>query len=162
MAESLLDLADEVVGIDVDGPAIQRARATTDRRITYVRGDVLTHGFPPGSFDAVVSVAASHHFDLAEGLARMADLVRPGGVVAVVGLAHSPRSMSDLVYDGLGSVVTRVLHRTRNVADVDAPIVWPPPLTHRQSREIAERVLPGVHYRRLVLFRHSLIWTRPS
>jgi hypothetical protein len=44
----------------------------------------------------------------------------------------------------------------------DAPTVWPPPLAYTEVRRIAQRVLPGVVYRRHLLWRYSLVWTRPD
>ena len=162
LARQLPERADQVIGIDPDGPVIARARSMSDASITFVHGDGLTHAFEPESFDAVVSVAATHHVDLEVALSRMADLLRPGGVLAVVGLGPSLRSASDLWFDSVGFFATRVLHRTRNVVEVNAPIVWPPPLTHRQARKVARATLPGVEYRRRILFRHTLRWTRPT
>ena len=140
---------------------LERARAMSNPAITFVHGDGLTHGFEPESFDAVVSVASTHHVDLEVALTRMSELVRPGGVVAVVGLG-SISTVGDLWFDGVGFIATRILHRTRHAVEVNAPIVWPPPLSHRQSRAIARDVLPGVEDRRRILFRHTLRWTKPA
>lgn len=73
-----------VVGLDVDRPVLERARARHEgKTIEWMQGDVLDAAFAPDSFDAVVSVAALHHMDAAESLARFARLVRPGGTVAI-------------------------------------------------------------------------------
>jgi hypothetical protein len=40
--------------------------------------------------------------------------------------------------------------------------VWPPPDSFGQTRRLARRVLPGVRYRRLLLWRYSLVWTKPA
>jgi hypothetical protein len=81
----------------------------------------------------------------------------------IVGLARS-KAPVDLLHDAAGFVVTRYeRHRHRRTfADVTAPTVWPPPDTYRTAREIATRVLPGVDYRRHVLFRYSLTWVKPD
>jgi hypothetical protein len=42
-----------------------------------------------------------------------------------------------------------------------SPIVWPPPQTYAEMRGIADRILPGVRFRRRLLWRYSLTWTRP-
>jgi len=149
------------VGIDRDEPSIERARRAGGDGVDYVLGDVLDHPFVPGSFDLVASVATLHHMDGAEGLARMRDLVRPGGVVVVVGLART-RSPVDGAYDLGGFFLTRWLRRTRDETPNDVPMVWPPPESFGQVRCTAERVLPGVRYRRHVLFRYSLTWTKPG
>jgi hypothetical protein len=43
-----------------------------------------------------------------------------------------------------------------------APRIWPPPHTFKQTHRLARRVLPGVRYRRLLLWRYSLVWTKPA
>jgi hypothetical protein len=56
----------------------------------------------------------------------------------------------------------RVHKRTKGFSEIRAPTVWPPPETYRQTRQVAEALLPGVNYRRHVLFRYSLVWTKPG
>jgi hypothetical protein len=34
--------------------------------------------------------------------------------------------------------------------------------TYRQTRQKAKALLPGVRYRRHMLFRYSIIWTKPA
>jgi 2-polyprenyl-3-methyl-5-hydroxy-6-metoxy-1,4-benzoquinol methylase len=159
-----LDLADRVghvVGLDPDAPTLDAARrdAAADN-VEYVLGDLLTADLEPGSFDVVASIAALHHVDTVPALERMRELVRPGGVVAVVGLARS--RLRDLPYDAAGAVSTRAHKLTKTYREVSAPVVWPPPQTYAEVRRDAERVLPGVAYRRHVLWRYSLVWTRPD
>src|ERR687897_701475 len=56
-----------VVGLDIDRPVLDRARARHEGRgIEWVQGDVLDIALEPESFDAVVSVAALHHMDAAQ------------------------------------------------------------------------------------------------
>lgn len=161
LARELLAMADRVTAIDRDGPSIDLARQDRpDDPVTYVRGDVFTYPFEPASFDLVASVATLHHMDTEAGLVRMRELLRPGGVLVVVGLAR-PRYPRDLPMDGLGFLYTRLLHLRRTSWAQTAPIVWPPPDTFRQTRATTTRVLPGVRYQRLVLRRYALTWTKP-
>jgi hypothetical protein len=100
--------------------------------------------------------------DAETGLTRMAELVRPGGALVVVGLARSRRP-GDFAFDVAGAVATRV-HKhllRKRYWEHSAPKVWPPPLCYTELRRTAERLLPGVKYRRHVLWRYSLVWTRP-
>ena len=39
-----------------------------------------------------------------------------------------------------------------------APTVWPPPHDYTTVRRVAVELLPGVVWRRLPLWRYSLIW----
>ena len=150
-----------VVGLDLDGGALDRARARhADTRIEWVHGDVFAVPFEPGSFDAVVSAATLHHVDAAEGFVRFADLVRPGGVVALLGLAAN--DWWDWPYAAVAEGARTALGLFHGHWEHSAPMAWPPPETYREMKRISSRVLPGVRYKRHLLGRYSLIWTKPQ
>jgi SAM-dependent methyltransferase len=151
----------EVVGIDLDEPSIALAREQDPAgEIDYVVGDALTYPFETTSFDVVASVTAIHHMDEAAALRRAAALARPGGVVAFVGVA-ARRWPHDLPWDAAGAIGTRLLKLTRREWTTPAPKIWPPPHTFAEMRQLAEEALPGVQFRRHVLWRWSLVWTKP-
>ncbi|MEV4082371.1 class I SAM-dependent methyltransferase, partial [Nonomuraea fuscirosea] len=148
-----------VTGIDPDAAGIALAREHADD-IAYVEDDFLTHPFEPASFDVVTSVATLHHMDAAEGLTRMRDLLAPGGVLAVLGLARSTMP-GDLPRE-LAAVAANGLHRaTKEHWEHPSPTVWPPPVTYPEMRALAAEVLPGSVYRRHLLWRYSIVWRRP-
>ena len=150
-----------VVGLDLDGGVLDRARARhRDTRIEWVQGDVFSVVFEPGSFDAVVSAATLHHVDAAQGLVRFADLVRPGGVVAVVGLAAN--EWRDWPYAAVAEGARTAFGLLHGYWEHSAPMAWPPQETYREMKPISSRVLPGVRYKRHLLGRYSLIWTKPQ
>ena len=144
-----------VVGIDIDADSIDLARTQGPADVSYIWGDALAHPFDEQSFDAVASVTTLHHMDQNAALARMADLVKPGGVLAIVGVA-ARRWPHDLLWDVGGTVATRLARAGRTEWTTPAPKVWPPPLTFAQVRSGARVSLPGVGYRRHVLWRYSL------
>lgn len=160
LARQLAETVPEVVGIDTDGPSIDLARCQAGPGEEYIHGDLFTHRFEPDSFDIVASVAMLHHVDAEAGLERMKELTRPGGTIALIGLARR-RLPHDIPWELAGAVTTRVLKLSRTYWEHSAPIVWPPPTTHNEIRAIARRTLPGVHHRRHVLWRYSLVWTKP-
>ena len=162
LARELRTVSQRVVGIDLDPPSIDLARAQGGEGVEYVLGDLFEYPFEPASFDLVASVAALHHMDADAGLARMAELVRPGGALVLIGLARS-RSISDFAWDVGGAIATRWHKHVlgKGYWEHDAPKVWPPPLGYAEVRRTALRVLPGVAYRRHVLWRYSLVWRRP-
>lgn len=161
LARDLHRSVPEVVGLDLHEPSLGIGRSQSDGDgITYVRGDILDHPFEPASFDVVASIAALHHMDARAGLEAMRDLLRPGGSLVVVGLARA-RLPRDLPWELAGGVTTRWLKLSRTYWEHSAPIVWPPPETYDGMRRLAEEVLPGVEYRRHVLWRYSLVWRRP-
>lgn len=162
LTRELRSVSERVVGIDLDPASIELARTQGGEGLEYALGDFLKHFFEPASFDLVVSVAALHHVDAEAGLTRMAELVRPGGGLVVVGLARS-RQLGDYAFDVAGSVATRV-HKhllRKRYWEHSAPQVWPPPLSYAELRRTAARLLPGVEYRRHMLWRYSLVWIRP-
>lgn len=151
-----------VVGIDPDSACIAAARfAPGGDGIEYFQGDFLEWPFAPASFDVVTAIASLHHLDEEAALRRMADLLRPGGMLAVVGLARtsSPR---DLLFDLGGVVATRTHRRTKTYWETPAPKIWPPPHTYGQLRRISATILPGRKFRRGAMWRYLLTWTKES
>jgi 2-polyprenyl-3-methyl-5-hydroxy-6-metoxy-1,4-benzoquinol methylase len=150
-----------VTGIDADEQVLELARRDgTTADITYLLGDFFTFPFEPASFDFVVSVAALHHMDATAGLTRMRELLRPGGTLAVLGMAAS-RYPADLPRVAAATALTRVYRRTRPHWESPARRVWPPAHTFPEARRLAEAALPRVRYRRHLLWRYSLIWNKP-
>jgi hypothetical protein len=91
--------------------------------------------------------------------------VPPGSRTALDVGCGEPRNRwpHDIPYEMAGVVAHR-WHRWRNggLREMSAPTVWPPPDTLARVRATAERLLPGVRLRRHVLFRYSLLWTKPG
>ncbi len=151
----------EVTGIDLHAESIALARShPAAGDIEYLVGDVLSYPFEPGSFDMVTAVASLHHMDAPVALARFRDLLAPGGVLAVIGLARSSLP-ADIPIEAAAAIAHR-LHRSRKgLWEQPSPTVWPPPETYRGMRSVAERALPGARYRRHLLWRYSLVWVKP-
>lgn len=159
-----------VTGIDRDARSIELARAHSGAEdIGYLHGDFLATPWDPGSLGLVTAISSLHHMDTGAALRRMAELLRPGGVLAVVGLAHGPL-LAELLF-ALPAIAGTRLHlaasarHRRGHAGLPAyqpPIVWPPPLTYRQTRRLAAQVLPSVWYRRHLYWRYSLVWVKPA
>ena len=141
-----------VVGLDLDRDVTRPGEdAPPGVAVEWQQGDIFAVPFDAGSFDAVVSVATLHHLNAEKGLVRFADLVSPGGVIAIVGLAAN--SWWDLPYALVGYGARLVLGLVRGQWEHSAPMVWPPPATYREMKRVARRVLPGVRYRRHLLGR---------
>lgn len=152
----------DVVGIDPDAPSIERASTDPDAsgRTTFLCADVFTHPFEPGSFDVVASVATLHHVDAGSGLRRMRELVRPGGVLAIVGFA-TPSGPRDVALIAAGFVYKTARQLRGRYWEHDAPIRWPPPSSIDEMRAIVERELPGARFRRRMAYRYSIVWPAP-
>src|SRR3984957_16201105 len=97
LAARLAERCAEVTGIDRDPRMIAQARAQQARaRTTFIEADFLTHPFPEASFDFVCANTSLHHMDFTAALTTMARLLRPGGRLAVVGLA-ADKSIADIL-----------------------------------------------------------------
>ena len=162
LARDLRRVVPHVTAIDRDVASIGEARREDDGAdIDYVVGDFMTHPFAPGPFDHIASIAALHHMDAGAALTRMRELLAPGGTLAIVGLAR-PRYPTDLPFAVAGAVGHRLLRLRRSYWEDSAPRLWPPPDTFKETRRVARSVLPGVRYRRRLLWRYSLVWTKPA
>jgi len=162
LARQLAGRIPHVSAVDVDPASIERARRQDpDRAIDWICGDFLACPFEPGSFGAITSVAALHHMDPAAALEKMRVLLQPGGILAIVGLARS-RLPADLPWEA-AAVITNLGYRlTRTYWQQPSPTVWPPPHTYAAIRQLAAHTLPGLQYRRHILWRYSLIWEKPG
>jgi SAM-dependent methyltransferase len=161
LTRALRPRVQHVVGLDLDPASIELARAQAAPGLEYVVGDVLTYPFEAAGFDLVTSVASLHHMDAAAGLTRMADLLRPGGVLVVIGLARR-RLPADLFYELAAAVGHRVHALAKPMWEHPSPKVWDPPETYAAMRRLAEDLLPGVRFRRHLLWRYSLVWAKPG
>jgi SAM-dependent methyltransferase len=161
-----------VTGIDRDQRSIELARAHPGAGdIDYLLADFLARPFGPESFGLITSIASLHHMDAEAALVRMRDLLRPGGVLAVIGLARggSPADSGLSVAAAAGHHLHRAASArqrrgaaNRAPAAYQPPVIWPPPQSYRDMRRIAAQVLPGARYRRRLYWRYSLVWAKPS
>ncbi len=102
-------------------------------------------------------------------LDRMRDLLRPGGALVIIGLARNGWSPLDLALEfpaAIGLRIQLLRRRERRRAgpaarDYQPPIVWPPAETYHDIRRVAGRLLPGLRYRRHLLWRYSICWQKP-
>lgn len=154
-----------VVGIDRDEACVRRCREHPESGdIGYLAGDVLASdlltGDPePAGFDLVSAVASLHHIDARAGLLRLRSLVAPGGVLVVIGLAR-PDLPKDLPIEIAAHLVRLIRHRPAAPDGIPPPpTVWPPPEHYSTMRRLAADLLPGVRWRRHLLWRYSLVWT---
>ncbi len=153
----------DVVGIDPDGPSIERARSDprSNERTKFFEVDVFEFDLPPASYDLVVANAMLHHVDATAGLRRLRELVKPGGVVAVVGFANAD-GVKDQVLAVAGATARKLRELRGDYWEHNAPILWPPPMTTSEMRELGRAELPGSTFRRLMSNRFSLVWRAPG
>lgn len=139
---------------------IERACTLTgDRLIRFVEADFLQYAFDE-QFDFIVASASLHHMPFEQALLKMAALLRPGGVLAVLGLFREV-SFTDRAVALVATPVNvfYALHRGR--VSSGAPIK-PPDMSLAEIRETVATVLPSARMRRLLLWRYLLTWQKPQ
>lgn len=162
LADDLRELVPSVTAIDRDPGVVERARSRSGADITWVVGDILTYPLPENGFDVVASNTVVHHLpDLGAGLARLAALTAPGGVLVVIGCARTA-SPADLVMDGVGVVAAQVYKLRYGLWKHSAPVNLDYPHTYTQARRIAAATLPGMRWRRSPMFRYVIAWRKPA
>lgn len=160
----LADLAPRcgsVLGIEPDDAArtgaIDRTRDLSN--VTVTGQDVFDPELPAGGFDLVASIAVLHHLPFGAGLARMAELVAPGGTLVVVGLAR-PSRIGDYLRWGLGFFPANWHLWRRGHTPVDAPVA-DEVQTMTEVRTAAAAMDPPATVSTTWLFRYVLTWHRP-
>jgi SAM-dependent methyltransferase len=161
-----------VTGIDRDQQSIAVARSRAGD-IEYRCGDFLDLPLRPGGFGLITAVASLHHMNTAAALNRMREQLRPGGALVVIGLAREGWSpgLALNVPAYIDHRIQRRRHRPRQpagdgepaaAAHYQPPVVWPPAETYQQVRRLAGTLLPGLRYRRHLLWRYSIRWVKPG
>jgi ubiquinone/menaquinone biosynthesis C-methylase UbiE len=161
LARRLAARAAEVTAIDADARMITLARQRTSvSHVRYVHADFLACPIEAASFDFACANTALHHMDFTAALRAMARALRPGGRLAVVGLA-AHGSPADYLIDVAGIPAHWVYRAVRGLGG-SGPPVKDPEMTWAEVKAIAGDVLPGVRYRRHLLWRYSLRWRKPG
>src|SRR5262249_47473219 len=126
----------------------------------FINGDVLTYPLQPNSFDFLVAVATLHHLPLRNALQRFSGLLRPGGVLAIVGL-YRIATPTDFACSATAFPISWMIRLLRGEEQVGAPI-RDPAETLRSIRVQAASVLPGAVLRRQFFFRYTILWKKPD
>jgi len=152
---------DRVDAIDADGAVIQQARRLSrdNTRIQFIDADFMAWtAVEP--YDFISMIAVLHHLPFAEALAKSVALLRPGGVLGVIGLDRARTFVHMGIRSLVGYPVSAFYRVTRPTSRVGAPI-REPSMTLSEIRRGAATVLPGAAIQRHVLWRYSMTWVKP-
>jgi SAM-dependent methyltransferase len=152
-ARLLAGRCDEVVALDRSTEIL--AAAAGPPNVRFVHGDVREYDL--GSYDFVSCIASLHHAPFAPTARRLRAALRPGGVLAVLGLTRP--TLADLPHAAVAFLPNRIriaLGPPRD--DAPMPPIKDPAMTLREIRAEARELLPGARIRRHLYFRYSLIY----
>ena len=161
-ARRLATRVDRVDAVDAEGDVIHQARERSqdNARIRFVEADFMTWTADE-PYDFISMIAALHHLPFDDALAKATTLLRPGGVLGVIGLHRAETFVHMGIRSLVGYPVSAFYRVTRPTSRVGAPI-RDPAMTLSEIRRGAEALLPGATIQRHVLWRYSMIWVRPA
>ena len=167
----LAQRAQHILALDLSPQMIRVAqeRSVLFNNIEYQVADVLKHELPAAYFDCIVSIATLHHLPLDLMLEKMRATLKADGVLLVLDLFKA-ESVSDFAMSLPAIPWNFALrlwkqHRLRPSREVRA--AWAEHgrtdvySTLSQVRRSCEKVLPGAHITRHLLWRYSIVWTKP-
>ena len=165
LLERLATVCRRVVGLDLDEQAVARARGRLKQipQAEVLLDDVMEPDLPQriGTFETVSCVATLHHLPLEPALARLSELVAPGGRLIIVGLAAN-RGLWDWVLSALAVLPLRMVGALRRERSDIGVVTRPPRESLAEIRAAASRMLPEARIRRRFYYRYTLIWDRPT
>lgn len=148
-----------VTGIDPQHAMIERAQAATrNPEIQFVEADFMQYDTHE-RFDLITATASLHHMPFEPALARMVALLRPGGILAVLGVFREA-GVGDLGMALVATPVNILFALSRGWSYSGAP-TRPAEMSLREIRQSVAVHLPGSHLRRLLLWRYLLTWQKP-
>ena len=160
--------ANHVTGIDRSQSMISKARIRLAdfSNVTLVEEDLLSNALPAKQFDFVVAVAVIHHIPFDRAVGELVRLLRPGGILAILGLVRNGApggwgpKLSDYLWVPPGLIFSWVQRLRFGEWDPGAPIM-DPAMTYDEILKQTSRLLPGAEIARRLLFRYTLFWTKP-
>lgn len=169
LTEKLANRCREAFGIDQSSEMIALAKRRLAGRdnVRLLQGDFLDYPFAAGSFDFIVAVAAIHHMPLDLAIERAVNLLRPDGVLAIVGLARNsaPGAWGFSPIDYLWippSLFYDWIQRIRLGSWNPGAPVRDPDMTYGEIKQRARVLLPEAKLARRLLFRYTLSWRKPT
>lgn len=151
----------EVVGIDTHLPSIKKAK---QRTFSYNNVSIKSVSFEDfdekeNSFDTIIFVASIHHMDLNICIDKSKKLLKPGGKLLIVGLAH-PSTFFDKIIEICRFIPVKVGDLFHDVkGDVGAPII-----DEKESltdiRLMIKNKLPNAIIKQALYYRYLLMWIK--
>lgn len=171
-ARLLARRAGQVLAIDFSQGMIRAAQAAEGcpANLHFEECDFMAREFAPASFDCIVSIAALHHMPVRAACAKMAQLLKPGGLLLVLDL-YRAATPGDFASCAVAFALSRWVRLCKSGRWVEPPALRAAWRDHEhldrhmslgELRAALRDVLPGAQIRRRVFFRYALRWTKPA
>jgi ubiquinone/menaquinone biosynthesis C-methylase UbiE len=168
----LAQRAQHVLALDLAPQMIRVAqeRSVNVTNIEYQAADISKYELPAAHFDCIVSIATLHHLPPDLMLEKMRAALKPNSVLLVLDLFQA-ESISDYALSIPAipwNFALRLWKQHRLRPPYEVRQAWDEHgrtdvyLTLSQVRQSCERVLPGAHITRHLLWRYSIVWTKPA
>jgi ubiquinone/menaquinone biosynthesis C-methylase UbiE len=168
----LAQRAQHVLALDLSPQMtrIAQERSCSFSNIEYQVADVLKLDLPPAHFDCIVSIATLHHLPFDLMLKKMKAALKPDGVLLVLDLfkAESASDYALSIPAILWNLALRLWKQHHLQPPREVRQAWAEHgrtdvyLTLAQVRNSCGKVLPGAHITRHLLWRYSIVWTKPA
>ncbi|MCC6804024.1 MAG: methyltransferase domain-containing protein [Anaerolineae bacterium] len=148
---------------------LARQRSAAYPQIEYVQADVMNYPLPAARFDCIASIATLHHLALADVLPKLKAALKPGGVLLVLDLCRD-EGLGDLLRSAAAVPLNMALKRLRGGNRAESPEARAAWHAHghdevfpaiSEVRRACAGLLPGAEVKRHLLWRYSLVWTKP-
>lgn len=161
----LASRASRVVALDLSPEMIRvaRTRVPAGANVEFVLADASTWAMPEGAFDVIACLNTLHHLSLPAIVPRMRQALRPGGTLLLLdvldraALGYLPLNALAAAYRSLFRPAVPPELRRAYAAHGRGDRY----LTPAQARSRFARLLPGARFRHHLLWRYSVVWTRP-
>jgi SAM-dependent methyltransferase len=175
-----LHLAERGIAVDavdssadiLDAARARSARSPAGRDVRLIQGDVTALTLPSGHYDFISAVASIHHMPLGV-VASLRGALRPGGVLAILGLYRAD-TMQDhasnvvaIVPNAMARLAVAIRERGARAAgeapsaeDRIQPAFRDATMTLAEIEAAAARLLPGYEISRLLFWRYLLVYRR--
>lgn len=171
-ARQLATRCKRVIALDLSPEMIRVARSRSARfdNLEFQLADAMTWSFPQSQFDFICSIATLHHLQQRELFMKIKDALKPRGFLVVLDLVQSS-SFAERMFDVVALGVSgglRLIHNGRLKPPAEVRKAWEQHGKHDHystisgTRALADEILPGSSVRRLLLWRHALVYQKQA
>ena len=161
-ARLLARRSESVDALDQSSDVIERARALSSAtpNVRFVETDFMTHPFENEDYDFIAMLASLHHLPFVDAIERIKRLLRPGGLLGVIGLCRQ-ESLYDHAQSAVAWPVSQALRIWRGRSHDPVPI-REPKMTFSEVFDGASRLMPSTVVVNRLFWRYTLLWTKPD